>query len=84
MDSSTHKAHKFSDCTKLLPNDADFDGAVYNLTLQTTIDSTAPGAELDWGIEMNDGRQEEISDSLDDKLDRKIEPFIGCILQFIQ
>lgn len=66
-------------CTELLPPDQQ-----YHLVLSTTIDTGQKKHDLNWSIKMDDGKGEEKSDFIDDEKDKRIEPFIECLINVVQ
>ena len=78
QESASHKSN-VSSCAKLLPSDQN-----YHLMLSTSIDTGEEEQDLNWSIKMDDGKGEEKSDIVDDEKDKKIEPFIECLLGLLQ
>ena len=66
-------------CSELLPSDHK-----YKLVLTTTIDTSQEARDLNWSIKMDDGQGEEKSDTADDEKDKRIEPFIECLINVVQ
>ena len=78
QEGASHKS-TFSSCAELLPPDQK-----YQLVLTTNFDTGQKEQDLSWNIKMVDGKGEEKSDKVDDEKDKKIEPFIECLLTLVQ